>query len=585
MTQTFPYQDLHFEDSIRLLHLLPGEDNESISCSISHHHLGDQPNYVAISYSWLDDANSEPRSIECGEHKMLVQNTIFQLLKRLRGEDSPVSLWIDAICINQAETRERDSQVEMMGRIYSSASLVVAWVGEEDNRTARLAQFLDNMVERVQSKYMLDVNKLWRMDVEWTDLAIFLQRPWFTRTWVLQEVCLAKRCVLRCGPYSWPWDALETISENLAIEESIEVPGAVRRLNQSVMEFSRHWRAAQKARCRVGLAELLGAVSGTFSSLAVDKIYGILSLADERLGIRVRYDKDVQEVFIDVAKTLLENGALDVLAAASDNIWNETPGIPSWVPDWACVEKPTSLARAWQGYVPFPSQVVERERLAAPVARPDLKAGLLHLGVVLIDCVCAVGVPWPGNGHERDSIIPEDPLWDIGPSAANRLEQWHSMVPRYMKGNPSCYAPTGEDCISAFMQTITVYSVSLPEGFSTWTAAYLAFKDRLGWLQRLNVSRFHSAFRKQKDPMVFLHGAVKMYCHKRNLFFTKNGYMGLGPFNILPFDRIVAVPGLQSPFVLRKTRRGRYKMIGECYLHRWERAVDICQFAEMVAFE
>jgi hypothetical protein len=38
-------------------------------------------------------------------------------------------LWIDALCINQADFEERSSQVLLMGNIYSSASEVLIWLG------------------------------------------------------------------------------------------------------------------------------------------------------------------------------------------------------------------------------------------------------------------------------------------------------------------------------------------------------------------------------------------------------------------------------------------------------------------------
>ncbi|RFN45631.1 hypothetical protein FIE12Z_10133 [Fusarium flagelliforme] len=38
-------------------------------------------------------------------------------------------LWVDAICINQADDAEKSSQVVMMGRIYSQSGIVICWLG------------------------------------------------------------------------------------------------------------------------------------------------------------------------------------------------------------------------------------------------------------------------------------------------------------------------------------------------------------------------------------------------------------------------------------------------------------------------
>lgn len=37
-------------------------------------------------------------------------------------------LWIDALCINQSDTSERNEQVFRMGEIFRNAALVVAWI-------------------------------------------------------------------------------------------------------------------------------------------------------------------------------------------------------------------------------------------------------------------------------------------------------------------------------------------------------------------------------------------------------------------------------------------------------------------------
>jgi hypothetical protein len=37
--------------------------------------------------------------------------------------------WIDAICINQDDIPERNSQVQMMGDIYTNATFVMIWLG------------------------------------------------------------------------------------------------------------------------------------------------------------------------------------------------------------------------------------------------------------------------------------------------------------------------------------------------------------------------------------------------------------------------------------------------------------------------
>lgn len=39
--------------------------------------------------------------------------------------------WIDALCINQQDIEERIQQIQIMGKIHSSADQVLIWLGPE----------------------------------------------------------------------------------------------------------------------------------------------------------------------------------------------------------------------------------------------------------------------------------------------------------------------------------------------------------------------------------------------------------------------------------------------------------------------
>lgn len=52
-------------------------------------------------------------------------------LKRLRLPDKPRTLWVDAICINEADLVEKSRQVALMGEIYSKTTRGIIFLGEE----------------------------------------------------------------------------------------------------------------------------------------------------------------------------------------------------------------------------------------------------------------------------------------------------------------------------------------------------------------------------------------------------------------------------------------------------------------------
>ena len=116
-------------------------------------------------------------------------------------------LWIDAICINQADIAERADQVQMMGEIYRRCESCLVWLGDHDESVtsamSSLKLILDDMTKRT-SKYRGNIleafkARAWDFNRENDDpysqafaatpldekaLSMFLWRPWFGRLWV-----------------------------------------------------------------------------------------------------------------------------------------------------------------------------------------------------------------------------------------------------------------------------------------------------------------------------------------------------------------------------------------------------------------
>ena len=51
-------------------------------------------------------------------------------LRRLRRRDGEVYIWVDAICINQADLTERSEHIIYMHHVYQCAERVLVWLGE-----------------------------------------------------------------------------------------------------------------------------------------------------------------------------------------------------------------------------------------------------------------------------------------------------------------------------------------------------------------------------------------------------------------------------------------------------------------------
>lgn len=127
------YSTLLHDDSIRVLELLPAGDglNEhGIVCRLEDCRLSDDPSYEALSYTWGQPIFSEILHTHNGILRITENLTL--ALRGLRLKDRVRYLWVDAVCINQDDTREKGQQVAMMGLIYKKARQVICWLGQVD---------------------------------------------------------------------------------------------------------------------------------------------------------------------------------------------------------------------------------------------------------------------------------------------------------------------------------------------------------------------------------------------------------------------------------------------------------------------
>ncbi|KAH7378041.1 heterokaryon incompatibility protein-domain-containing protein [Cadophora sp. MPI-SDFR-AT-0126] len=100
------------------------------------------------SYTW---GTPYPRHhITIDSYSMSVNPALHIALSHLRYSNEPRILWVDALCINQEDLKEREEQVTQMRLVYSCARRVLAWLGEEYESSDAAMSLLENidMVDR-----------------------------------------------------------------------------------------------------------------------------------------------------------------------------------------------------------------------------------------------------------------------------------------------------------------------------------------------------------------------------------------------------------------------------------------------------
>ncbi|EMC99423.1 hypothetical protein BAUCODRAFT_21234 [Baudoinia panamericana UAMH 10762] len=93
------------DGQLRLLHLSPGCDSEPLTCMTSIEDADAPQHYEAVSYLWGSMDYKEV--VHCASRDVEVTRNGAQALRRLRLKDNARVLWMDQICINQADLQER----------------------------------------------------------------------------------------------------------------------------------------------------------------------------------------------------------------------------------------------------------------------------------------------------------------------------------------------------------------------------------------------------------------------------------------------------------------------------------------------
>jgi hypothetical protein len=168
-----------------------------------------------LSYTWGDNKRSEIIEVN-GLHVNVTYN-LWQALVHLREIQScnlaiGPCWWINSVCIDQDNDAERGHQVGMMRDIFENAALVVAWLGPGTDVSDRAMETLNKHdAEAFKGKSGSDSRYT-------VDRRLFFRSFW-TRIWIVQELCVAKQVVFACGHQTAPWDTIRQSAIELTSSE------------------------------------------------------------------------------------------------------------------------------------------------------------------------------------------------------------------------------------------------------------------------------------------------------------------------------------------------------------------------------
>jgi len=339
--EQFPYERLDTSKlEIRVITLHPGSQTDHIRCSLTHiaTNKGSKPIYKALSYTW--GSPESPKTIILNGVRVQVRENLWQALYHLRSDDQELTIWIDALCINQNDLQERSSQVSRMSAIYGLAEEVVVWLGPAGDGSELAMDFLQRKFYPHKGPRIKDMplTELLRESsgAEIQATASLMAREYWHRVWIIQEIFRARLVTLHCGRDTLKWPTLSRFFRYLTRqperEESLQqriVDVLLDCCNTPAKDLTRH-RTSQN-HC---LEDLLTAYKSCHSSDPRDKVYALIGLSQRKVrpdSIPIKNGDDW--ILVDYSKSTLElfQYLVHLYETASVRIYSNPKGIIAWM--------------------------------------------------------------------------------------------------------------------------------------------------------------------------------------------------------------------------------------------------------------
>lgn len=318
--QTLPiYDDLETDTrQIRLLEVSESLKDGRIDCRLSKSALNTDK-YVVLSYRW--GSLGATHEILLNGHLFYVRQNLWTFLNVIR-EQPGINLWIDALCIDQENTDERNRQVRIMGQIFQSAAMVISWLGPGNTC---IEQAFDLMAHVWSSSDAEDgSDRLPTLHVGqseddlWSSVADLCSLQYWGRVWVVQEILLSSNNYLLCGTKALAWQVFANFISLIDVRFRCP-PEYSRRIHTSTAKSyamskpyamvrpELQWRLGSELRHDYGRAwdteehnlfRILTMFGERDCADPLDHIYALLSLSEEGSTFPIRYGIDTVQLFL-----------------------------------------------------------------------------------------------------------------------------------------------------------------------------------------------------------------------------------------------------------------------------------------------
>ncbi|KAN0115303.1 Heterokaryon incompatibility protein (HET) domain containing protein [Hyaloscypha variabilis] len=355
---------------IRLIKSAIRGNEGNMEISMEAFNIEEAPPFIAMSYCWAGQLPDRSVKVENGMRFLRVTSNVEALINLMLSWKPWHPFWIDAVCINQENTPEKNMQVSLMSSIYSQAAHCVVWLGHGNESIEIAVEALPELVAEAsawsrqngprrlgphEEEYAkMDVTA--RIQTAWTGLEQLMCLPWFRRVWIIQEAVIPDDLVMVYGSSEVDLEALSLLatkyehyseSRKMPDERFRQVEGQIAWQNIMELRISRRTRPEEDkvhAQSDFGgeLPGLLTMAQHSMASNPLDHIYGVLGLACQawRDALPVDYSLRASELYMRVTRLFRAFCyRLEFLALSSPYKSTDFAELPSWCPDYSLYTK------------------------------------------------------------------------------------------------------------------------------------------------------------------------------------------------------------------------------------------------------
>lgn len=562
--------------SIRVLELREGVGNQPLIYELIIQAITGN-SYEAISYAWGDSKRTG--LILCNGKNIGITTSLISALSAFRLIHGVRRVWADAVCINQEDVEERNSQVAQMDAIYTSAERVLGWLGH-DPGFAKIAighiqsfnRSPETCIDSAKRLQVLDIakdesvnfNPEWQA---WKAIKEYFEVPFFHRVWIIQELGLGKTAVLYCDSYHIEW--LEVANFVFLMDNMASFLVVHLQLKSWIVNHTKLiWNISTNGQPRYDILDVVNWARVHQATNPKDRIYGLLGHPSANVGDRVfiepDYDLSVAQVYVQFAVEVIKSTrGLRILSAVEHDAAPASESLPTWVPNWNTETKCTMLATVAPA-APAREQSEEFPRI--------LDNNILSV-----------------RGFKIDTVLAFSEIIDQNQLVVTTLEiEMQKKIPflvdhiwKILATSSSITVPTQEtlDNLSlSFHESFPIQRIPSSQSFIRHRADFAAY---LFEFEKILPNRNGSILASMPLPMRYNYenqareGSATEFiqkmtwtCMARRVFVTSNGHIGIGHRIMQKGDICCVIVGSVIPMMLRSNGHSSETfLVGECILH------------------